>query len=274
MRLQVLGSAAAEGVPAYFCECPVCVDARTNKGRNLRRRTSYLIDSDTLIDCGPDFARQRDEFRIETLSLRRILFSHSHKDHLDIYPFLMRQKRYSVVTQDLTIIADTAPLERLRNETGCTFDEMHLTAKHISPGQTLQDGDMTIFALRATHAPVTTPLNYFITRNGKTILIQNDSGWWNDDTWDMARDSGLKADLVVLESTTGFGRPDSADHHLGVNSTVRFRDKLAEIGVITDATKCIVNHFSHHGDPRQERLDAFFLPKNMTPAYDGMIIDL
>lgn len=274
MKLQILGSAAAEGVPGYFCECPICIEARTNKGKNLRRRTSYLLDEDTLIDCGPDFARQRDEFRIQTLKLKRILFTHAHKDHLDVYPFLIRQKRYSVVHTPLTIISDTAPMERIRKETGCTFEEMFLNAVPVSPGCTVQDEDLTIFALRAAHPAETTPLNYFLTRNGKTLLIQNDSGWWSEETWKMAADYGKKADMLILESTTAFGRPDFDAHHLGVNATLRFRDKLLELGVIDDQTVCVVNHFSHHGDPRQDRLESFFLPHKITPAYDGMVVEI
>ena len=50
MRLRVLGSAAAEGWPAMFCSCPGCQKARANGGKDLRRRTAYLLDEDTLID--------------------------------------------------------------------------------------------------------------------------------------------------------------------------------------------------------------------------------
>ncbi|MBR2426266.1 MAG: hypothetical protein IKB16_05935 [Lentisphaeria bacterium] len=274
MKVQVLGSAAAEGVPGYFCECPICIEARENKGKNLRRRTSYLLDDDTLIDCGPDFARQRDEFHVQTLKLKRIIFTHAHKDHLDIYPFLIRQKRYSVVHTSLTIIADTAPLERIRKETGCTFEEMFLREKHIAPGDTVQDEDLTVYAVRAAHPIETTPLNYFLTRNGKTVLFQNDSGWWSDETWKMAAEYDKKADMVILESTTAFGRPDFDAHHLGANATLRFRDRLLELGIIRDNAVCIVNHFSHHGDPRHERLEKFFLPHNIIPAYDGMVAEI
>lgn len=30
MKLQYLGTAAAEGIPALFCSCPVCTAARRN----------------------------------------------------------------------------------------------------------------------------------------------------------------------------------------------------------------------------------------------------
>ena len=54
MILKVLGSAAAEAVPALWCECDTCRVARKNGGKDIRRRSSYLLDKDTIIDFGPD----------------------------------------------------------------------------------------------------------------------------------------------------------------------------------------------------------------------------
>mgnify|MGYP002683362279 CR=1 FL=1 len=38
MRLFFLGTAAAEGYPAIFCDCANCEEARAQGGRSLRRR--------------------------------------------------------------------------------------------------------------------------------------------------------------------------------------------------------------------------------------------
>lgn len=61
MKIKVLGSAAAECCPALWCECEFCEKARNEGGKNLRRRTSYLIDDDTLVDLGPDFFWQSSD---------------------------------------------------------------------------------------------------------------------------------------------------------------------------------------------------------------------
>ena len=50
MKVQFLGTAAAEGIPAIWCECEVCRKAKELKGKELRRRCSYLIDTDTIVD--------------------------------------------------------------------------------------------------------------------------------------------------------------------------------------------------------------------------------
>ncbi|MBQ5791771.1 MAG: hypothetical protein IIW19_03595, partial [Clostridia bacterium] len=54
MKLTYLGTAAAEGVPALFCDCPTCRYSRKHGGRNVRTRSQALIDDALLIDMGPD----------------------------------------------------------------------------------------------------------------------------------------------------------------------------------------------------------------------------
>ena len=52
MRLFFLGTAAAEGYPAIFCQCANCHQARLLGGRNLRHRSALLVNDDLLIDFG------------------------------------------------------------------------------------------------------------------------------------------------------------------------------------------------------------------------------
>ena len=54
MKVHYLGTGAAEGIPAIFCECPVCKTARLKAGKEIRTRTQALIDDELLIDFGPD----------------------------------------------------------------------------------------------------------------------------------------------------------------------------------------------------------------------------
>jgi phosphoribosyl 1,2-cyclic phosphate phosphodiesterase len=50
MKLLFLGTAAAEGFPGLFCNCASCREARALGGKNLRMRSSLLINEDLLID--------------------------------------------------------------------------------------------------------------------------------------------------------------------------------------------------------------------------------
>ena len=80
MKIQILGTAAAEAWPAIFCNCDTCQKVRKAKGKDIRSRSSILIDSKYIIDFGPDsyyhsikyglnFSELRDFLSLETISL-------------------------------------------------------------------------------------------------------------------------------------------------------------------------------------------------------------
>ena len=81
MQIKVLGSAAAEGWPALACECDICKYAWEHKGKDIRRRTSYLLNDDVMIDYGPDVYWQSVQFDIDLSKIGAIFFTHSHVDH-------------------------------------------------------------------------------------------------------------------------------------------------------------------------------------------------
>lgn len=67
MKIKYLGTAAAEGVPGLFCNCPVCMHARLHKGRNIRTRSQAIVDDTLLIDFSVRYVSSRslrDEINI------------------------------------------------------------------------------------------------------------------------------------------------------------------------------------------------------------------
>ena len=50
MEYQYLGTGAAEGMPATFCACPVCLRSMREGGKSLRMRACTLLGDDVLID--------------------------------------------------------------------------------------------------------------------------------------------------------------------------------------------------------------------------------
>ena len=53
-KLRILGTAAAEGLPALFCQCELCTEARKRGGKDLRTRTSMMIGDTFKVDFPPD----------------------------------------------------------------------------------------------------------------------------------------------------------------------------------------------------------------------------
>ncbi|MFP4489821.1 MAG: MBL fold metallo-hydrolase, partial [Bacteroidales bacterium] len=80
MRITFLGTGTSQGVPVIACGCLTC---RSQDERDKRLRTSLLIEADDqniVIDAGPDFRQQM--LRADVKSLRSILLTHEHKDHI------------------------------------------------------------------------------------------------------------------------------------------------------------------------------------------------
>jgi len=134
---------------------------------------------------------------------------------------------------------------------------------------------MEIYPLKAMHClerKNEEALNYVIGRNSRYALIANDTGWWQDESWELIR--GFKLDTAIIECTMGINPPyvNHRSGHLGANVSVEFRDKLLELGAITEKTPVFVNHFSHNGKGLHKDLCGFFEPHGINVAYDGLTL--
>ncbi len=280
MKIKILGSAAAEALPALWCECETCRLARMNKGRDIRRRTSYLLDDDTLIDYGPDIYFQSIAFDIDLQNIKRIFITHSHEDHLDAIELLWRQGGYSRVTKWIDIYSNQTVIERLHKDLGVynsvmqtSLDPLKIRNHQLSVGKEEIIDDIKLLPLEASHAsPEEDAMNFILERNEKKVLIGNDTGWWKDSTWEMVKDA--KMDAAIIESCSPV-KPMNYSGHLDGTQTVAFRDKLLELRALKPDAKVYTNHFSHNGGlVLQEEMEKFFHPQGITVCYDGLDIEI
>ncbi|WP_018752978.1 MBL fold metallo-hydrolase [Paenibacillus sanguinis] len=85
-QLVFIGTGDAMGVPRVYCECKVCMEARST-GLNRRYRSSVAVEGEEgafLIDCGPDW-RSGMERRGRRFA-EHILITHAHFDHIGGLP--------------------------------------------------------------------------------------------------------------------------------------------------------------------------------------------
>jgi phosphoribosyl 1,2-cyclic phosphate phosphodiesterase len=278
MRLQFLGTAAAEAIPALWCNCQTCAIAKARGGKELRRRCSYLIDDDTMVDFGPDAFWQVTEFNIDLINLRRIIFTHPHEDHLNPVELYWRfTPHFSHVSNPLTIIGSQPVFDRILKHfqsarADHSFEKFLIEPKVLKAGVPSSDGDLDLLPLAANHAPGLEPLVYVISRGGKRLLIANDTGWLPDESWQAL--AGIKLDAVVIESTGTLKSADLRNGHLGFNTTVAFRDHLGELGCLSPETQVVTNHFSHNGAMNHAEMVDLYGKEGFTVAFDGMVIGL
>jgi len=82
MKLKYLGTAAAEGFPAVFCNCDYCREARRLGGKNIRTRSQALVNDDLLLDFPADTYMHFLSNGIEGDKIKYLFITHSHADHL------------------------------------------------------------------------------------------------------------------------------------------------------------------------------------------------
>jgi phosphoribosyl 1,2-cyclic phosphate phosphodiesterase len=270
MQVKVLGSAAAEGWPAIFCQCKNCERARRNGGKDLRSRTSYLINGNILMDMGPDIYLHDTRYGFFTQNLEAIVISHTHEDHYNCDEFVNRREGMSVVKQNIELAGNEMVFKRIKQQTGSTPEECKLNPNVMKPGDTIELAGMQVTALRANHKTKTdeTCLNYVFSDDNTAVLIANDTGWWDDDMWELI--NKFKLDIIFIDSTMGLRSPQCRMGHMGVKVVVEFRDKLKSLGCINEDTQVFANHFTHNGGGCHADLCEFFEPQGIGVGYDGL----
>ncbi len=279
MKVTFLGTAAYEGFPAQWCECAICANAWEKRGKEVRRRTSYLIDDDIIVDFGPDMAWQCIDFNVDLRKIDYMLFTHAHSDHLNCEDLPMRfSPGFSQVSKTVTTIAPQAVFAKLMKTIADSMhfyklDDLKLNINLAHHNEIIRKGELEVLPLAADHAPGTYPVVYVIGRNGKKVFIANDTGYLPAESWEALK--GVKLDLAIIDTTMGLTKYiDCERGHMGGNIVVKFRDKLLELGCITPETPVIANHFSHNGGATHDDLVAFFKPHGLQVAHDGMIMDV
>lgn len=77
LKLQYLGTAAAEAFPGVFCHCETCQKARKLGGKNIRRRSGMVVN-DTTPDRFPTrYLRSLSRFGLDLGSVTDLVVTHS-----------------------------------------------------------------------------------------------------------------------------------------------------------------------------------------------------
>ncbi len=94
-KVVILGSGTSQGVPVIACECHVCTSVDSKDQRTRASILVQLANENYVVDSGPDFRFQM--LRENVKSLRGIIFTHEHKDHVagldDVRAFNYKESR-------------------------------------------------------------------------------------------------------------------------------------------------------------------------------------
>lgn len=285
MKIQFLGTAAAEGAPALFCPCKHCTYAREVLGREVRTRAGSILDGKIKLDFGPDSYKHMIDNRIDYTWIRSLLITHSHDDHFCVDDIAYRRPGFAHLTDDvppLTVYGNAKVGEMLA-------PHLHrwLQFQEVKPFETIEIEGYQVTPLEAAHCvthdgsrnfPIIhegtelfrseQALFYFIEKDGKSLLYAHDTDTFSPAVMDFL--AGKKIDLITLDCTNGYLECDYVGH-MGASDNLRLREALLANGAADVHTVFVANHFSHNGLVSHEELEKL-LP-GFIISYDSLAID-
>lgn len=277
MKLQILGTAAAEGWPAMFCTCQWCREARRRGGKDIRTRSGAIIDDQLMIDFSPDAYFHEMKFGLDYTYVHTVLITHDHEDHLFAADFGNRYPGYGVLDgtapEVLTVYGnDRVGLQINHGTQGFGGPGGPVQFKRVVPfAPTKLEGGYTFTALTALHDRSQQCYLYLIEdKQGKRMLYGHDTGLFVPET--MAALKGVHLDLVMLDCTMGKYR--DGGNHMGIEDCFEMKERLTANGSIDASTRMVLTHFSHNGHMLHDELVAAAQPKGFDVAYDGVIYEI
>ena len=276
MKLIYLGTGAAEGIPALFCNCEYCKGVRQRGGREIRSRSQILIDGELGIDFPPDaFSHARG---IDLSALKYLLVTHSHMDHFYAHDFILRGYKYAgnMTEPTLSIYGNQEVMDVFGE---CTAREMkpdvaeNIRLCPIGAFEEIEFGAYRVYTLLANHSSEE-PLLFLIEKGDKRVLHLTDTGRLPEDSVRyLAEIGGKPVDLVTLDCTFLFAETDAFARHMGLDENMRTMSRLEEIGLADGHTKKVITHFSHNARPTKA-LSSAEREYGVLAAFDGMEIEI
>ena len=284
MKIQYWGTAAAEGVPSVFCNCPTCKEAREKGGRFIRARAQALINDDLLVDFGPDTYQSALKWGYNLADLGYVLITHTHEDHFTPTELHNRQIGFShgMKYETLNFYGSTDMVERyydyIAGNGAYLLEQKRVGLNVLEEYETYDVNGYKITPLPATHG-TRHPFVYIIEKDGKTILYCNDTGYPKPPVFEWLSKCGKKFDLVSYDCTHGDMDPmaqwgENASH-MGVKRNIILRDKLRELGLYKPGTVDIITHYSHNGvSVGYDDITRIAKENGFIATYDGMTVEI
>ena len=252
MKIKYYGTAAAEGIPGLFCSCEICETARKLGGKNIRTRSSTVINNELMIDFSADTYLHVLNYGLDLRKIKACLITHGHDDHVYPYDFYYRGYGYAYFMNEeeknpLQIYStknsanELLPIVSSMNER----DEKALCWNEIKPFEEYEIFGYKVTPLKADHARDLDPVFFIIEKDGKVILYAHDTGYFLEETWEYIEKSNKKFDFVSLDCTSILNEK-AYTNHMGIKACCEVKERLLKKNADEKTVFCL-HHFSHNG---------------------------
>ena len=278
MKIQFLGTAAAEGVPSVFCECDNCKLIKSLGEKEYRTRAQVIIDDCLSIDFPPDAYYHSLKFGVDYSKLKYILATHSHMDHFYAHDFILRGYKYARFSVPCLEIYGNEEVKKVFDE--CTARELKEEVKPnlkfgiLKPYQIFKIGKYRVITLPANHSNVEQALLFYIESDGKGYLHFYDTAQVDDKLFAFLKKNNAYADLVCFDCTFLEKSGGKSARHMGLPDNILMKRKLFDYGIIDEKTKIVISHFSHNACPTLAKLKEIEKQYGVIAAFDGLTVEI
>ncbi|MCL2014773.1 MAG: MBL fold metallo-hydrolase [Defluviitaleaceae bacterium] len=282
MKIQYLGTAAAEGWPALFCNCEHCETARILGRKNIRTRSQTAIyanevgsgttDEILLIDLPPDTYLHVLQHGLRLDKIAHLVITHSHDDHFKPSELIYRCGIYANPVPNFTLnIYGNEKVHDLYKKTMQELDTdqwpTNIKFHVVEPFKPFSAGNFTVTPLLALHDITEQCFIYMIELANKRLLYANDTGIFPTETFNYIANKPF--DTISLDCTS-CGHKEGTNH-MGLPDALEVKRRLEGLKCIKDTTKIILTHFSHNGGTCYDAMLDLAEPHNFEVAFDGAV---
>ena len=258
MKIKFLGTSAAHSHPLPFCNCNICVKARLSGGKDLRKRSSVLLNDDLIIDLGPDFMSAAFMHGVDTTEIMHWLQTHSHFDHFSAAHLVTRLGEYAVEgVRPLFLFASSKTIQGMSEKFSrevpggnltetAWLDRLTISPTAVKYNKEYVCGKYAVTAFDANHDEEDGASVYFVADDTCKLFYALDTDGLTDETLDYFAADRISLDVVILDHTYGYHV--YANDHLNANNFIKTVNEMKERGIITENTKIFASHISHEGN--------------------------
>ena len=256
LKCTILGCGGSSGVPQLACSCVVC---SSNDPRNKRTRVSILVESENtkiMVDTSPDFRMQVLDNKITDIDA--ILYTHDHSDHVngidEIKPIAVPKMRRDGEPMKAYMSEETASTLVEERYKYIFKQQSAVYLPYLSPvifknNEMLKVKDLEIQTFTQHHKKVITTGFRF-----GDIAYSTDVNEFPEESFEMLK--GVK--VWIVDCLRYYWAPTHSHLDMTLRWINRVKPKLA-----------ILTHMAHDIDYNEI---IKIIPKNVIPAFDGMVI--